>query len=514
MPGAEPMPILLILSVAAACLQLPWPAPPAGVGPRGALALTTAVALLPVLAAAALSGWVVAALRRRPGERPAVLARYARLRRAVGLLNLGATAGAVVGLGWGDTVWNGPWFRLGAARLLAPGAELLVPAPYFLALVLCWAAYYPAERALHRTSSRADSPEGFWSLPGYVLFHLRQFVLLVGLPVGLCVAQQGLARAAPETVHDDRFQLGSLAVGVAVFVLLPRAVKPALGLRPLPPGPVRDRLEATARRLGVRYTDLLLWPTRGAMANAMVVGVVPWARYVIFTDRLLEGMAPDELDAVFGHEAGHVRHGHIPYYVAFLVLSASAATAGLAALAQALDLDRWAREQADWANWLPLPPLLMTGAYIFLVFGLLSRRCERQADVFGCRAGSCADPACAGHDETTALVPRGRGLCRTGVLALVRALDRVAVLNGMDGLTGRPAARGLSRRVWAWLRAWQHGPVADRIEFLLQLSEDPSLGDRVDRRVRWFRRALAALLIASLAAIGSVVGWAELWRML
>jgi Zn-dependent protease with chaperone function len=508
------MPILLILSVAAACLQLPWPAPPPGVGPAGSLALTAAAALLPVLAAAALSGWTVASLRRRPAERPAILARYGRLRRAIGIFNLCAAAAAVVGLGWGDTVWNGPWFRLGGSQLLAPAAELLVPAPYFLALILCWAAYYPAERALHRTSSRADSSEGFWSLPGYVLFHLRQFALLVGLPVGLCVAQQGLARVNPELVQNDWFQLASIVVGVGVFVLLPRVVKPVLGLKPLPPGPARDRLEATARRLGVRYTDLLLWPTRGAMANAMVVGVVPWARYVIFTDRLLEGMAPDELDAVFGHEAGHVRHGHIPYYVAFLVLSASAATAGLAALAKALDLDRWVREQAAWAEWLPLPPLLMTGAYIFLVFGLLSRRCERQADVFGCRAGSCGHPACTGHDEKTVLVPRGRGLCRTGVLALVRALDRVAVLNGMDGLAGRPAARGLGNRVWAWLRAWQHGPVADRIEFLLQLSEDPSLGDRVDRRVRVFRRALAALLIAALVALGSAVGWAELWRML
>jgi hypothetical protein len=155
----------------------------------------------------------------------------------------------------------------------------------------------------------------------------------------------------------------------------------------------------------------------------------------------------------------------------------------------------------------------MMGAYIFLVFGLLSRRCERQADVFGCRAGSCADPRCAGHDETTVLVPRGRGLCRTGARALVRALDRVAALNGMDGPGGR-AGRGLAGRVWSWLRAWQHGPVTERIEFLLRLSEDPSLGDRVDRRVRLFRRSLAVLLLAALVALGSYVGWAELWRMM
>ena len=113
-----------------------------------------------------------------------MLARYARLRRAIGLFNLAAAALAVVGLGWGWTVWDGPWFQVDVGRsepqlALAPGAELLVPAPYFLALVLCWAAYYPAERALHRTALRPDGPGDFWSLPGYVLFHLRQFALLV-----------------------------------------------------------------------------------------------------------------------------------------------------------------------------------------------------------------------------------------------------------------------------------------------------------------------------------------------
>jgi STE24 endopeptidase len=509
------MPILLILSVAAACLQLPWPAPPAGVGPRGALALTAAVTLAPVLAAAALSGWAVRTLRFRPERRSVVLARYLRFRQVLGLANLAAAALAVAGLGWGWTVWNS-WFLIDTGRYgpqLAPGAELLVPAPYFLALLLSWAAYYPAERALHRTSTRADGPRDFWSLPGYVLFHARQFALLVGVPVGLCVAQQGLARVAPEVVRSGWFQVVAVAAVAAAFVLLPRVVKPALGLKPLPPGPARERLEATARRLGLRYTDLLLWPTRGAMANAMVVGVVPWARYVIFTDRLLEGLAPDELDAVFGHEAGHVRHRHIPYYAGFLILSASVATAALAALDQFLYTAGWSIPPG-WTGWLPLPPLLMMGAYIFLVFGLLSRRCERQADVFGCRAGSCGDPACAGHDEKTVLVRGGRGLCRTGALALVRALDRVAVLNGMDGLSGRPADRGLAGRAWAWLRAWQHGPVADRIEFLLRLSEDPSLGDRVDRRVRRFRLALAALLLAALITLGSWVGWLDLWRML
>ena len=210
------MPILLILSVAAACLPLPWPAPPAGVGPTGSLALTAAVTLAPVLAAFILSAWAVRTLRRQPDRRPAVLATYSRIRRILGFANLAAAVAAVVGLGWGWTVWHS-WFLVDVGPggpQLVPGAELLVPAPYFLALVLCWTAYYPAELALHRTSARADEPHEFWSLPGYVLFHLRQFALMVGLPVGLCVAHQGLARIAPRLVQTVWFQLASVAAAV------------------------------------------------------------------------------------------------------------------------------------------------------------------------------------------------------------------------------------------------------------------------------------------------------------
>ena len=38
-------------------------------------------------------------------------------------------------------------------------------------------------------------------------------------------------------------------------------------------------------------------------------------------DAILEELPPDELDAVFGHEVGHARHGHIWFYALFLALS-------------------------------------------------------------------------------------------------------------------------------------------------------------------------------------------------
>src|SRR6185437_8635259 len=60
---------------------------------------------------------------------------------------------------------------------------------------------------------------------------------------------------------------------------------------------------------------------RNGMGNAMVIGIVPWVRYVVFTDRLLEDFTPEEIEAVFGHEIGHIRHHHMLYYLGFLTAS-------------------------------------------------------------------------------------------------------------------------------------------------------------------------------------------------
>lgn len=311
------MPILLILLVTAACLEVPWPAPPLGLTAGGAVALSFAVTAVPVLLAAALARWVAVTLARDPGRRPEVLRSYVRGRRWLSFGLIAVAVAVLAGCGWGWAVWHTLAVSHDDAVLLVPGAEALVPLPYVLMLLGVWAAYHRAETALHRTAPAEVAARPFWSLPGYVLFHARQLALLVLFPVALFATQQGLARWFPATVRSVGYQLAAATGGVLLFIFLPRLVKPLLGLKRLPPGPARDRLEATARRVDCRLTDLLVWPTRGAVANALVIGVTPWARYVILTDRLLDNLRADELDAVFGHEAGHVNRGHIGYYAGF-----------------------------------------------------------------------------------------------------------------------------------------------------------------------------------------------------
>ncbi len=511
------MPILLILLTIAACLPTSRFARPDGFTRLDSAVATLVTMALPVLLTALACRWAVRTLAADPAARPRVARRYGWARRRLPLLTLLAAVLSVVGWGWSDTVAQTAAVRVGFYWRLAPFAELLMPLPYFVALALNWVSHHAAERALHRTSEaarhRPDDPEAaeFWTLGGYVGFQVRQLALSLGLPVGVCALNLTLARFAPETMALPALQFAGLGFAVAAFVVFPRLVPGLLGLKPLPPGPARDRLHATAARLRVRFTRILLWPTRGLMVNALVLGVIPQARYVIFTDRLLSALTPAELDAVLGHEAGHVKHGHLWLYLAFLVLS-SAFLAALGGVAeQAFKAEGWVLPDGyDWA--FGVLPLAGMGLWLFVVFGWLSRACERQADVFGARAGSCGDPYCLGHDDATPLVERGRGLCRTGATNMMAALDRVGETAGLDRRGGpRPTLRA---RAQSWLRAWQHGPMSHRIEFLMRLADDPGLGDRSDRAAFRFKLGLTAALLLAIGGLSFLVDWADIARSL
>jgi Zn-dependent protease with chaperone function len=509
------MPILLVFALIAACLPVEWPLPPFGPEREAALGLTAAAVAAALGLAAALRVWVVRAVRRDPLRRYEVARAYNRWRRTLFYVNVGTAAACVLGLGWGWLVqrelvvfWNGE------ARL-APFAELAVPLPYFVLLVGGWLIHYDTERALHRVLTLGERP--YWSRRAYLLHNARQFALMVLFPVLVWLTQQAATRYAPETTRSDAFRVAMLAVVPGVFLLMPLVMKALLGLTPLPPGPLRARFEALAKRLDFRCTDYLVWHTHGASANAVIAGLLPRVRYVVFTDRLLEDLPPDELEAVLGHEIGHARHGHIWLYTGFLALSLAVL------MAVVLFVDQWlaagtsaeAVRVRGWfdgfGSWALLPPVGLVAAYLFVVFGALSRRCERQADLFGCRAMSCADPGCTGHDEKTVLAPGGACLCPTGIRTFARALDRVRDLNGLDADAGERGPVGRAwRAVWAWLRAWQHGPMSRRIAYLHELTGRMSAEPLFHRRLLVLKWALMLSLAAALVVLGEAVGWKEL----
>ncbi len=520
------MPLLTVFLLTAACLPVAWWESPLGLDRRESARFTAAAVAAPLLLAFGLRTWVVRTLRRDPFRRPTVARAYGRLRQLLYFFNVGCVLLAVLGLGWGHTVqetlsvertvpWSDGRGHVFHDRLpvMLPFAELAVPLPYFVMLVGLWVIYFDAERALHRAVPAhllgPDPGRPFWSRGGYLLNNARLVAFIPGLPVGLFVAQQTVARWFPETSGSDLYRLASLAGVAALMVFLPRAVRPLLGLRPMPPGPTRDRLEALARRLDFRYSELLVWPTRGGAVNAMVAGLIPRVRYVVFTDRLLDDLPPEEVDAVFGHEIGHVRHGHIGYYALFLGLSMVALAAvvlfALEAADAALAEARFSvpPEYRKYEGLLAFPPVMVMAAYVFVVFGFLSRRCERQADVFGARAVSCGNPRCLGHDGATVYAPNGAALCPTGLRTFAHALERVELLNG-----------GRRRGLLTWLKSWQHGPIHRRVDYVLSLIRHPDREPRFQRSVAVLRWGLVVGLTAVLVLFAEQVGWQKLLQTL
>jgi STE24 endopeptidase len=322
----------------------------------------------------------------------------------------------------------------------------------------------------------------------------------------LTVIQLNVVRVFPGLLNNNWAKGAGFIGGFLFILLLPTLVPLLLGLRSMPDGPLRDRLESAAQRIGVRYRDLYVWDTRDNIATAMVAGLIPNLRPIVFTDLLIRKLREEEVEAVFGHEVGHVRHGHLLYYMLFVLVSFLT----LGAIYRVVELSggiAWLGDQTA----IVLSVVAM-GCYLFLFFGLIWRRCERQADVFGCKAVSCADPACVSHGPDTPLVARGRGLCRTGIAIFIRALEQAEELNGSGSPptdnTGRGATRritGLVRFVGVWLSTWQHGTIAKRIEFLKTL--DAQSERRFQWRVTAIRWGVLVLLLAGIVGVALWSGW-------
>ena len=134
--------------------------------------------------------------------------------------------------------------------------------------------------------------------------------------------------------------------------------------------------------------------------------------------------------------------------------------------------------------------LVLVGLYFWLVFGHLSRRFERQADVFGSKVVSCEMADCPPHvdfdGEPTTTRARGARLplCREGLRTFSGALAIVAQCNGME--LGR--------------RSWRHGSVASRIRFLEHLEHNPDGERHFQRDLVRLRAVVGIVLLLGLLA--------------
>jgi hypothetical protein len=255
---------------------------------------------------------------------------------------------------------------------------------------------------------------------------------------------------------------------------------------------------------------MLLWPTGGTMINATVIGLFPQLRYVVFTEDLIKHFPDDETVAVLGHEAGHVYHGHQWKYLLFLVLSLTASvsvTISVQLLLESIVSNTTSGKLLAMASTMVeqslspgtvdavamLASVTVMGLYLFIVFGWLSRLCERQADLFGARAVSCLTPQCEGHTSETVLAARGSSLCRAGLCTMARALERVLIMNSQELTSSQQQSRW--QRLLNVMRSWQHGTIESRVAFLHSAVVNPALAESHERKTRRGYLVLCLILL-------------------
>jgi STE24 endopeptidase len=382
---------------------------------------------------------------------------------------------------------------------------LLAITPFLLAALLIWLVSYPADRAVRQIALEAFLFRGrpvqpVWSLRQYVISNVRHQILFILIPMLLIVAARDVI-----VIYEDRLRRFSghpytadLLLGAAaglVALIAPEILRHVWSTRRLAEGPLRDRLTQICRKLRMRYREILVWRAGGVIVNAAVMGVVAPLRYILITDGMLEQLDDVKIEAVFGHEAGHVKRQHILFFLLFALITGCLVTLFSV---YTRHMKPNGREFQSLATVLGLVLLFKWG----VVFTWISRRFERQADIFGARVLALGGLPCtlpcelhsAAHAGSRA-DPLGGALCSTAANVFSNTLNEVAVLNGMA-----PEGRSL-----------RHGSISSRSRMLQRLATDPAAVASAEKTVT---RIKIAIIVAAVVC-SAWTGWElKLWELL
>jgi len=387
--------------------------------------------------------------------------------------------------------------------------ELLIISPFIVMLIIKWYFFYPVNRFIKEYIVAGQLAGGIstrpvWSRRQYLSFNIRHHILIILGPLFLILTYKdiveliarylvsggtGSVEFSPRT--DLMVQAIVVAGSGAIFICAPILLRRIWLTRSLPDGPLRRRLEDFCRGMGFRYRDILLWETYSAVSNAAVMGLIWPLRYVLLSDALIENMSDEQIEAVFGHEAGHVKHHHIMLLMLFITGSGSLMILLLELLSL---LVTRISGQGNWQQWVVYGGIPAAGFVWFMLFGWVSRRFERQADVYGAwAAGKAVEENSPQTEIADSADNKETGKCRIGrrilnsrgVAIMIAALGRIALLNGIPIET----------------RSWRHSSIASRMNLLAQLFERKDKLKQFERGIRLIQ-ALSIIM-----PIMAVLGW-------
>jgi STE24 endopeptidase len=154
---------------------------------------------------------------------------------------------------------------------------------------------------------------------------------------------------------------------------------------PLPPGPLREKIERLSVREGLSLKDIYEMDAakRSRHTNAYVSGLGRTKRIVLF-DTLQKSHDDEEILAILAHEIGHLKLGHLKKQI-FLMGAASLVLFFVAFRVMSLDV---LYSTFGFQEKIPYAGLLLIGAlweplgfWIAPIGAALSRKFEKQADL-------------------------------------------------------------------------------------------------------------------------------------
>ena len=251
--------------------------------------------------------------------------------------------------------------------------------------------------------------------------------------------------------------LGTLAFVVVIGFLLPLVFRLALGLTPRLPEPVGTDLRATAAALGFRGSSLLLQDSGLRIANALLIGPMPWPRYLVLTDGLLAILDVRALRGVVAHEVGHAQAGHPAMLLAIFV----AVPMLLANVGQQVPIELLA---SAWG----IGGAALLALFAWWLLRRMSHRFEHEADVLSAIALGGAGPCIEAlqrvgevidfePDRATMLHPS-----QSSRIALLQRFAAEPAFRAQFALGGLRLRRAIAASLfvaitagaWSWHRSW------------------------------------------------------------
>jgi Zn-dependent protease with chaperone function len=266
---------------------------------------------------------------------------------------------------------------------------LLTETLFVLPTLLTWLGFWTASYYLEGANRERMLPYRLaQGLPAHAMPSLGQFLSMqvrhnfyILVPIGVHNLIIAGGRALGGHVPYAEEVAGPLGIFI-VLLLTPWILARVWSTVPLT-GPLRSQLDAVAGAYRLRFRNILVWRTHNAVTNAAILGWVPWSRYFLMTDALLETLSDRQLEAVFAHEVGHGVHKHILWYIG-AVIGAVGLSYGAAVF---------------WDTYLPpgiarfagpeVTPGIISMGILLLFMGVgfpwMSHRFEHQADYFASR---------------------------------------------------------------------------------------------------------------------------------